>query len=174
MLLGIASVSQAQFFPKVPDMKGKAIFGGNLGLGLNGNRFNLTLAPQVGYRVFNFVELGARGSYSLNMYFSRQYGTESLHGFGFGPYITFQVYSGLVIHGEYERLYLLQHYNGQNVGNWYNNFFVGGGYRSYTSERSYAFFLLLYNLNWDHQNMHEGGSPYASPLQIRVGYCFGV
>ena len=177
LTLGLLSVSQAQFLSDVSDMEGKTVLGGNFGFGLSGRNFSLTVAPQVGYRVHNAVELGGRLSYSLSAYFDAQYGNSSLHCFGFGPYATVQIFKGLSFHVEDEVLYCLQRFNHQTVSErnkWYNSVFVGGGYKSYTSDNSFVFFLLLYNLSWDYQELHQNGSPYSSPMQIRVGYCIGL
>lgn len=177
LLVGFSFASQAQFLRNVPDMKGKTVVGGNLGLGLNGRNFSFTIAPQIGYRVINAVEVGVRGTYSLSVNFDPYYGNSSLNCFGGGPYATVQVYKGLCLHAEDEMLYCLQRYNHQTVdlqNSWYNSVMVGGGYRSYYGNNSYAFLLILYNLSWNHQEIYQGGSPYISPLQLRVGYCFGL
>ena len=177
LLMGMTMASQAQFLRNVPDMKGKTVVGGNLGLGLNGRNFSFTVAPQIGYRIINAVEVGVRGTYSLSVNFDPYYGNSSLNCFGAGPYATIQVYKGLCLHAEDEMLYCLQRYNHQTVSlqnSWYNSVMVGGGYRSYYGNNSYAFLLILYNLSWDHQEIYQGGSPYISPLQLRVGYCFGL
>ena len=177
LAFGLFSVSQAQFLSDVADMKGKTVIGGNFGLGVGGRNFSLTVAPQIGYRVRNAIELGGRLSYSLSAYFDAQYGNSSLHCFGAGPYATIQIYKGLSVHVEDEVLYCLQRFNHQTVtarDKWYNSVFVGGGYKSYFSDNTFAFILILYNLSWDYQEIHQHGSPYSSPVQIRVGYCFGL
>lgn len=174
LLMGLFVSMQAQLLPEVPNMKGRVVLGGDFGLGMSGRNFGMTLAPQVGYRIWNPLEVGVRGSYSLNVFFDTYYGTSSLHCFGAAPYVSAQVYKGLFVHAEDEAMYCLQRYNHESEGKWFNSLFVGGGYRSYSSKTSYAFLLILYNLSWDRQVMFEGGSPYASPMQIRVGYCFGL
>ena len=177
LTLGLFPVLHAQFLSDVKDMEGKTVLGGNFGFGLSGRNFSLTVAPQIGYRVRNAIELGGRLSYSLSAYFDAQYGNSSLHCFGAGPYATVQIYKGLSVHVEDEVLYCLQRFNHQTVtqrNKWYNSVFVGGGYKSYTTDSSFVFFLILYNLSWDYQELHQNGSPYSSPMQIRVGYCFGL
>lgn len=177
LLMGMTMASQAQFLRNAPDMKGKTVVGGNLGLGLNGRNFSFTIAPQIGYRIVNAVEVGVRGSYNLSVDFNPYYGNSSLHCIGISPYTTIQVYKGICLHAEYEKLYCMERYNHQTVElqhNWYNSVMIGGGYRSYYGNNSYAFLLILYNLNWDNQELNLGGSPYISPLQLRVGYCFGL
>lgn len=177
LTLGLMPVLHAQFLSDVPNMDGKTVLGGNFGFGLSGRNFSFTIAPQVGYRVHDAVELGGRLSYSLSAYFNAQSGNSSLHCFGFGPYATVQIYKGLSLHVEDEVLYCLERFNHQTVierDKWYNSVFVGGGYKSYFSDNTFAFILILYNLSWDYQEIHQHGSPYSSPVQIRVGFCFGL
>lgn len=177
LTFGMFSFSQAQLLSEVSDMEGKTILGGNLGFGLSGRNFSFTIAPQVGYRVRNAFEFGGRFSYSLSAYFDAKYGNSSLHCFGLGPYATVQIYKGLSLHVEDEVLYCLERYNHQTISpkdKWYNSVFVGGGYKSYFSDNALAFILVLYNLSWDYQELHQNGSPYSSPLQIRIGCCFGL
>ena len=66
MLFGFAGKASAQFLPDVPDMKGKMIYGGNFGLGMSGNYLSLSIAPQVGYRIFSPWEVGVRLIYDLD------------------------------------------------------------------------------------------------------------
>ena len=53
LLMGIAGEATAQRLTDVPDLTGKIIYGGTIGGGLSGRYLNLSLAPQIGYRVFN-------------------------------------------------------------------------------------------------------------------------
>lgn len=173
MLMGFGGKASAQFFSGVPDLKGKVIYGGNFGFGLSGNYLNLSLAPQVGYRIFNPWEVGVRGIYNLQCYFDRQYGNQYGHYFGVAPYTNVQVFSGLFLHVEDELMYGLTRWNHETVnGRWYNSVFVGAGYRQYSYSGSYAYFLVLYNLSWGVLNQGTWDTPYNSPITLRVGYCF--
>lgn len=174
MLLGFAGKASAQFLPDVPDMKGKMIYGGNIGGGISGNYLSLSLAPQVGYRIFNPWEVGVRGNYRLYCRFDRYYGNETSHYFGVAPYTNFQVYKGLFVHAEDEVMYGISRWNHQtSVGQWYNSIFVGGGYRQYSYSGSFVYFLVLYNVSWGLVDNHGWDTPYSSPLELRIGYCFG-
>lgn len=173
MLLGFYGKASAQFLGDVPDLKGKAIYGGNFGFGLRGNYLNLSIAPQVGYRVFNPWEVGVRGIYNLQCYFNRIYGNEYSHYFGVAPYTNVQVFRGLFIHVEDEVMYGLSSWNHQTtVGKWFNTVFVGGGYRQYSYTGSFVYFMVLYNLSWGLIHSSSWETPYTAPFQIRVGYCF--
>jgi len=173
MFLGFCRTASAQFLPEVPNLKGKMIYGGNFGFGMTGNYLSLSLAPQVGYRVFNPWEVGVRGIYSLQAYFDRYYGNQYAHYFGVAPYTNVQVYKGLFLHVEDEVMYGFSRWNHEtSVGQWFNSVFVGGGYRQYTYSGSFAYFLVLYNLSWGLIPNGSWDTPYNSPLELRVGYCF--
>ena len=173
MLMGFCGKVSAQFLPDVPDLKGKVIYGGNIGGGMSGNYLNFSIAPQVGYRVFSPWEVGVRGIYSLQCYFDRLYGNQYAHYFGIAPYTNFQVYKGIFLHVEDEVMYGFSRWNSSTMGSrWYNSVFVGAGYRQYSYSGSYAYFLLLYNLSWGSQQTGTWDTPYSSPIEFRVGFCF--
>ena len=173
MLMGFCGKVSAQFLPEVPNLKGKMIYGGNFGFGMSGNHLSLSIAPQVGYRIFNPWEIGLRGTYQLQCYFDRYNGNEYFHYFGMAPYTNVQVYKGLFLHVEDEIMYGFSRWNHQSsVGRWFNSIFVGGGYRQYSYRGSYAYFMVLYNLSWGMVQSNSWDTPYSSPIQIRVGYCF--
>ena len=174
MLLGFAGKASAQLLPDVPDMKGKIIYGGNFGGGIYGNNLDISIAPQVGYRIFSPWEVGVRGIYSLSCYFNSMSGNEYGHYFGVAPYTNVQVYKGLFLHAEDELMYGLSRWNHQTiVSQWFNSTFVGAGYRQYTSIRSFVYCMVLYNLTWGN-GFSIGGlnTPYSTPISIRVGFCF--
>lgn len=172
MLLGFFGKASAQFLPDVPDMKGKMIYGGNFGFGINGYYLSLSLAPQFGYRIFNPWEVGVRVIYDLSCYFDKVNGNEYGHFFGVAPYTNVQVYKGLFLHVEDEIMYGLKRWNHETIAQkWYNSVFVGGGYRQYTSESSYFYILALYNLSWSVIQSSGWETPYGTPFTLRVGYC---
>lgn len=171
MLFGFGGKASAQFFSDVSDMKGKFTYGGDLNFGIYGSYLNFAIAPQVGYRVFGPWEVGVRGVYNLKCYFN--FG-EYYHYFGVSPYTNFQFYKGLYVHAEYENLYGLARHNHESYGGeWYSSVMLGGGYRSYSYGGSYYFVMLLYNLSWESRKFQTDYLyPYASPLVMRVGFCF--
>ena len=174
MLFGFAGKASAQFLPDTPDLKGKIIYGGNFGFGMSGNFLSLSVAPQIGYRVFNPWEVGVRTIYDLTCDFNRMLGNVYGHYFGLAPYTNFQVYKGLFLHVEDELMYGIIRLNHETVSQkWYNSVFVGGGYRQYSYTGSYVYFMVLYNLSWGaiHQPSNWD-TPYGSPIVLRVGYCF--
>ena len=173
MLFGFAGKASAQMFSDVPDLKGKMVYGGNIGGGLYGRYLNFSIAPQVGYRIFNPWEVGLRGIYDLTCNFDSHYGSSFAHYFGVAPYTNFQVYKGLFAHVEDEVLYGFSRWNHETTAkNWYNSVFVGGGFRQYSYDGSFVYFMVLYNLSWGAIQSNSWDTPYASPISVRVGYCF--
>ena len=173
MLWGFVGKVSAQMLPDVPDMKGKVVFGGNLGGGMYGSYLDLSIAPQIGYRIFSPWEVGLRGIYDLTCDFNSYYGNTYAHYFGLAPYTNFQVYKGLFVHVEDEVMYGLSRWNHQTAGSqWFNSVFVGGGYRQYAYDGSFVYYMILYNLSWG--GLPSGGwdTPYASPGALRFGFCF--
>ena len=172
MFFGCLGKASAQILSDVPNLKGQFIYGGNIGGGVSGYRLNFTIAPQVGYRIFNPWELGVRAIYDLSIYFDRVNGNEYGHYFGVAPYTNVQVYKGIFLHVEDEVMYGLVRWNEQRVGRWYNSIFVGGGYRFYNGSKSFMYAMVLYNLSWSVIQSAEWDTPYGSPFIFRVGYCF--
>ena len=172
MLFGCSLQSQAQLFGPKNDMRGKVVYGGNFGVGMSGNYLNLLIAPQVGYRVTNAWEIGVRGTYNLQCYFNRYYGNEVNHWFGPSAYTNLEIAYGIFAHVEYEGLYRVSYFNHQQAEaarRWYNSYFLGGGYRTYSGDGSSAYIMVLYNMTWYRLT---ADTPYNSPIVIRVGYCF--
>ena len=173
ILFGFSGYSLAQRNVEIPNLKGKVVYGGNFGFGMSGNHLSLAIAPQLGYRVFHPWEIGARAIYDLSCNFSRVQGNTYGHYFGVAPYTNFEIYRGLFVHVEDEVMYGIVRWNHETVSEkWYNTVFVGGGYRQYSYNGSYVYFLALYNLSWGVLQTGSWDTPYGSPISIRVGYCF--
>lgn len=173
MLFGLAGKASAQFLPDVPDMKGKMIYGGNFGFGMSGHYLSLSIAPQVGYRIISPWEVGVRTIYDLTCDFNSHYGSTYGHYFGVAPYTNFQVYKGIFLHVEDEVMYGFSRWNHETMrSNWYNSVFVGGGYRRYSYTGASMYIMLLYNLSWGGIQPDSWGTPYSTPIALRIGYCF--
>ena len=173
IFFGYAGKVTAQILPDVPDMKGKFVYGGNFGFGMSGNYLNLSVAPQVGYRIFSPWEVGLRGIYDLTCFFDSSNGSSYSHYFGVAPYTNFQVYKGLFVHVEDEVMYGFSRWNHATMGSrWFNTVFVGGGYRQYAYNGSFVYYMVLYNLSWGSIQTERWDTPYASPISVRIGFCF--
>ena len=160
---------KAQVFGGPESMRGKTLVGGDFGLGMYGNSFYVSVAPQAGYRLTRSLEAGVRLGYELYYHYGDYaYGNYFCHYFSGAAYLNLEVFSGIYLHAEDEELCLLV--SGKSLetsaSSWYNSVLVGGGYRQYWGN-DYTFYSILYNLSWDYD------SPYSSPFVVRVGYCHG-
>ena len=173
MILGCSGKVSAQFFQDVPDLKGKVVYGGDLGFGMSGNYLDLSLSPQVGYRIFNPWEVGVRGTYKLQCFFYHNASNVYYHYFGAAPYTNFQFYKGLFVHVEDEMLYGISRYQHLTENHkLFNTLFGGLGYRQYSYEGSCTFVMVLYNFSYENPENWDRMYPYYSPIEIRVGFCF--
>ncbi len=163
----------AQTFGAPEAMKGKIVVGGNGDLGIAGNCFYVGVAPQAGYRLTRSLEVGARLGYALDYYWN-YYGNRFYHFFSGALYANYEIFHGIYVQVEDEETCCLIRGTdlGTNSPSWYNSVFVGGGFRQYYSATSFVYYSLMYNLSWDYD--FNGGSPYANPFVIRVGFCKGL
>ena len=173
MLFGLFGKASAQKLPEVPDLKGKLVYGGDFNVGMSGNYLGLSIAPQVGYRIFSPWEVGVRAIYDLSCYFDKVNGNAYAHYLGVAPYTNVQVYKGIFLHAEDEVMYGFSRWNQETLGhNWYNSVFVGGGYRQYSYDGNYLYIMVLYNLSYGLIQSGSWDTPYGTPIAIRIGYCF--
>lgn len=143
----------------------KWFVGGDFGLGISTYNTNVSLSPQIGYRIFPSFEAGVRTTYSYNGYkvYNQKFAS---HHYGGGIYLAYEIYKGFFAQAENEVLSYQQYYPKNNRVT-IHSIFMGGGYRQYMSARSFSSILVLFNLN-------EGlETPYSNPL-IRVGFGFGL
>lgn len=176
ILLCFHGKAHAQIFSSGPDMKGRVVYGMTLGGGVyNSGHLNISVSPQLGYRIFSPWEVGVRGLYDFSCRFNRVNGNWYGHYLGVSPYTNLQFFRGLFVHAEYEFLYGFSRWQQATVNrSWFTDFFVGGGYRQYSMNGGgYSYIMVLYNLSWDNPQYTDKMYPYASPIIIRVGYCFG-
>lgn len=153
-------------------MKGKVLWCAGIGFpyySFKNNSFYFGLFPQVGYRLTRSLEVGTRLGYQ---YQHQKVASASGHYLSGALYANYEFFRGLYVHVEDEEM--RAQYRGNGVilrpSSWYNNFFVGGGYRYYFSETGFVFFSLLYNLSWEKMS----GNPYTSRLRFSVGFYKGL
>lgn len=162
-----SSVVNAQLLSEQPEFENKWVFGGGFGLGFSNTGSNILISPQIGYMLSPKWELGTRLTYNYFSY-KDQVIKFSTHNYGGGLYTSYDVFNGLFVHLENEWLsYEKVYFNLERERALVHSFFIGGGYRQYFSGRSYASFMILYNLN------ETIDSPYQNPM-FRIGFGFGL
>ncbi len=131
----------------------------------------VSLNLHAGYLITNNISAGAGGIYQYTN--DNLMGTSySSHVYGASAFARFNVYSGLFVHTEYERLRLKTRLSpfdfdpGSDPDDRTtiseNNYFIGAGYGIRMSDRLTLNLLLLYNLN---ENSHV----YMDNPFFRVG-----
>lgn len=165
-LLSQATHAQRMVFDE-SDFQSKWVTGGGFGLSFSTFGSSIQLSPLLGYRISPRWETGIRLNYHYYSYRDDAFRFDS-HNYGGGPYTNYVVYRGIFAHAEYEALsYERLFLSGERDRDWVHSIFIGGGLRQYFSPRSFASFLILYNLN------ETFDSPYANPT-FRVGFGFGL
>lgn len=174
-------------------MKGKVIVGGNVGFGYMNHNYmrciNFELSPQVGYRIIDQLEVGARIVYHLEYAKEKDFdmgtghvvpgGHESCNYVGISPYINFEFWRGFYVQAEYEGMYgfakKVAIEGTATGGRWYNTLPLGIGYRYYIGETGFAYLAGFYNVfDLVDETKHDWAmSPYNSPWIVRLGFCWG-
>ncbi len=146
----------------------KTSIGGNFSLGF-GSYTYVQVAPILYYNINEKLTLGLGVDYT---YFKDNYYKPSISGStigvrGFGQYV---IYENFFAHVEIQRLFIQDVYNLTPMPNdWLgdNQFFAGGGYRSWMSASSYTYILLLFDL--ERNDFIFGINP-----RIEVGFSMGL
>jgi hypothetical protein len=173
LLLNSEAWAQRKVYIGDEDFQSRWVLGGGFGLSFSTYGSNIQVSPQLGYRLTPSFESGLRLTYNYYSY-RENWLRFNTHNFGGGPYASFAIYRGLFAHAEYEVL----SYERVFV-NWalrevshrdrilIHSVFVGAGYRQYFSQRSYASFIVMFNLN------ETLDTPYSNPT-FRVGFGIGL
>ncbi|MCK5538175.1 MAG: hypothetical protein KAI79_15215 [Bacteroidales bacterium] len=145
-----------------PKFSEKIFFGGNIGLQF-GTYTYVEVAPLMGFHVTPSLDIAAGIMYtysknSITQFSSQMYGTN--------VYSQLTLIKPFVVHAQAELLnanYIAL--NGEISRDWFEAFLVGGGIKQQIGEKSYSFFLILWNLS------DSFSSPYQNPV-IKAGIIF--
>ncbi|WP_172919419.1 hypothetical protein [Capnocytophaga canis] len=126
---------------------GKWIIGGNIGANIDSERLDIQIAPRVGYRIIENLELGASVSYTF-----RNTKSVSMRTLGVGPYLSY-VYQGFVFGTSYQHLMSSTKVKiTENIAKRSENaLFVSVGYRHQIGGKAYAELGMRYNLLYNRQ-----------------------
>ncbi|MGE0076553.1 MAG: hypothetical protein AB7S48_01710 [Bacteroidales bacterium] len=163
----------------------RIFYGGSLGLTIGSQITQVDVVPMVGMWVLPQWSVGVGGRYtyrkerfSFSNGTSEPYETHIWGASGFTEilpvpdfYDTFgiDIHGGIVIHGEYEGLYLdkkLFDNNTTEGRGWVNMYLVGGGWRQRLGDKAAMNFLLLWDLT------DSRYSPYTSNPILRFSITF--
>lgn len=155
-----SSASKSSFMDKV-------YFGGGGSLGGGSNLFSISVSPLVGYKFTEQFSAGMQLTYQFTRFFGNSYSD-----YGGGPFVRYNITQNLFGYAQYEYLNFARSLNatGETVRIDFNSFFVGGGYSTPVGKSLSLNVMALYNLLYgDGTN-----TPYASPLQFRMGIVAGL
>lgn len=150
----------------------KFYFGGGGSLGGGTGTFNISVSPLIGYKITDDFSVGLQLTYQ---YYQEKYRNPSItykvSNYGGGPFIRYNITQNLFGYTQYEYLNIGLRVAGEEIRRDYSSMFVGGGYSVPIGNGKLAFNVLaLYNIFYG-----DGlDSPYASPLQFRMGIVAGL
>lgn len=146
-------------------------FGGGFGFSANSNQTNVSLSPQVGYKITDRYSAGIGIIYQ---YVGIKQPKVSVNNYGWSLFNRFNITEQFFAFAEFERL-LFEHFISVNperkerLG--YNSLLIGGGYSEQLSRSASFSVTALYNVLYD---VTDDPQPYNSPLVIRAGIGLGI
>ena len=144
-------------------------FGGGFGFSTGSNQTNLSLSPQVGYKITEEFSAGVGIMYQ---YVKIKNAGISLNNYGGSLFARYNVYQQFFAYSEFERLsfeYPISNESTQRSG--YNSLLLGGGYSEQLRGSASFNFMALYNVLYDPNELPR---PYSSPWVIRAGISIGI
>ncbi len=165
LLLAVLGVSaQAKLSDKV-------YFGGGFGLSAGGNGTNISLSPQIGYKITSRYSAGIGIMYQ----YAKIQGIESsINNYGWSVFNRYNLTRQFFAYGEYENLQFefftsLRPERTDRAG--YNSLLIGGGYTEALAGRASFSVSALYNVLYD---VTDPIQPYDSPWVVRAGVGIGI
>lgn len=146
-------------------------FGGGFGFSANSNQTNVSVSPQVGYKVTDRYSAGIG---ILYQYVNDKQQDISINNYGWSIFNRFNVTEQFFAFAEFERL-LFENFLSLNperkerLG--YNSLLLGGGYSEQLSRNASFSITALYNVLYD---VADDPQPYNSPLVLRAGIGVGI
>ncbi len=151
---------------------GKWTFGGNIGLGPSDNGgFQFSIAPEVGYRTSDNLEIGCALGYN---YFKNDFYKSNF--FNAGPYVNYSIMQNLFLRAQYQYLFGNSKTEDGYTFNGLNNsqdisesaLWLGGGYQNRIGDNVYYKIGVMYNVLYN-----EDDSIYGSAFLPIGGITFG-
>jgi hypothetical protein len=146
----------------------RLLVGGSVGASL-GNVVFVDVSPALGYRVTDLMRLGAGFTYRYinDRRFTIPYKQSVL---GWRAWAQHDLFFGFFAHVEYENLTARFSEGGTPTFNGrFPTALLGGGYSMSMGNRSVAQIQVLYPVS-----LNPGFSLYTAPVDIRVGFLFGL
>ena len=151
----------------------RIFFGGGGGLSASSNQTNISVFPQVGYRVFDNYIAGIGLTYQYVRLGSPI--NESLSNYGWSVFNRYNIVQQFFAYAEFERLtfeYFTDAPSYESTDrSGYNSLLLGGGFSNQIGGNAAFSTTILYNVLYDSNDPIQ---PYNSPWVIRAGVGVGV
>lgn len=164
-LLSLSGFSQNSLSDRI-------VFGGGGGFNSSSSQTNISLLPQVGYRVTDRYIAGIGITYQYVNFKSPI--DKSLSNYGWSLWNRYQVFRQFFAYGEFERLtfeYFTDLGFEQTDRKGYSSLLLGAGVSEQLGGRASLNFTALYNVLYDASDPIQ---PYNSPWVLRAGVGVGL
>lgn len=149
----------------------KFYVGGGFGISAGNNETNISLSPQVGYKVTSRYSVGFGITYQ---YVKIKSIDVSINNYGWSLFNRYNITQQFFAYMEYENLQFevpLAPSFEESLRLGYNSFLIGGGYSEALGGRASFSVTALYNVLYDPA---DDVQPYNSPWVIRAGVGLGI
>ena len=171
-LLTIATIAFAFHLSAQSKLADKIYFGGGGGFSTSSNQTNISIFPQVGYKITDRYSAGVGITYQYVKI--KQPINTSLSNFGWSVFNRFNVTNQFFAYTEFERLtfeFLTSFSPERTEKSAFNSLLVGAGYSEQLGGRASFNVMALYNVLYDESEIPR---PYNSPWVLRAGVGIGI
>lgn len=147
-------------------------FGGGGGFSASSNQTNISLSPQVGYKITDRYSAGVGIIYQYVKI--KQPINASLSNVGWSVFNRYQITQQFFGYAEFERLrfeYFTSFTPERTAKSSFNSLLVGAGYAEQLGGKASFSIMALYNVLYDESEIPR---PYNSPWVIRAGIGIGI
>ncbi|MEQ9465876.1 MAG: hypothetical protein RLN88_00610 [Ekhidna sp.] len=144
-------------------------FGGGGGFSTGSNQTNISIFPQVGYKITDRYSAGIGITYQ---YVKIKQPSFKLSNYGWSVFNRFNVTNQFFAYAEFERLNFEYPISTERTErSSFNSLLVGAGYSEQLGGRASFSIMALYNVLYDESEIPR---PYNSPWVIRAGVGVGI
>lgn len=150
----------------------RIFFGGGGGFSASSNQTNISVFPQVGYKVTDRYVAGVGLTYQYVKIKAPI--NASLSNYGWSLFNRFAITEQFFAYGEFERLtfeYFTSFSPERTERTGYNSLLLGGGFANRIGNNAVFSTMVLYNVLYDEADNIQ---PYNSPWVIRAGVGIGI
>ncbi len=144
-------------------------FGGGFGLSAGSDVTNISLSPQIGYKITERYSAGVGITYQ---YVKIRNFESSINNYGWSVFNRYNITRQFFAYGEYENLqFEFFTPDGSTSRRGFNSLLFGGGYSESLAGRATFSVAALYNVLYDPADRTQ---PYDSPWVVRAGVGIGI